>query len=259
MAVLVNLRVLVLVMTAAMLPAAEPRLLAQGDLPQGVGTARRIEIDVDGAKRALLAVTLLPGSCTARLVDQSPTFPLGAVTVAQARAQVPGGVVAINGGYFEPGLQPLGLVRLGGVDRHPSSDATVLSGVVALDSAGRLSLLARGEPLTGVDAAFQAGPFVIDPGGAVGVSDRPATARRSLLAVDDHGRLLVLATGPLTLHQVATLLHDHPAVFGLERVERALNLDGGPSTGLALALADPAWSSPEHGPVRNVLVFAPIP
>lgn len=250
-------RVLLLVAFMSAMVAVEPRLVAQAELP--LGTVRRLEFELDGGIRPLLAVTLVPGSYTARLVDQSPTFPLGGVTVAQARTQALGAVVAINGGYFVPGGQPLGLVRLDGADRHPRSDATVLSGVVAIAGDGRLSLPTRNDALAGVVSAFQSGPFVIDPGGAVGVSDRPHSARRSLLAMDDHGRLLLLATGPLTLHQVATMLHDHPQAFGLERVERALNLDGGPSTGLSLALPDPAWSWGERGPVRNILVFAPRP
>jgi hypothetical protein len=237
--------------------ASEPRLVAQADLP--LGTARRLQVDLAGGVRDLLAVTVVPGGSAARLIDQSPTFPVGAVTVAQARAHVPGAVVAINGGYFEAGFRPLGLVRIAGVDRHPRSSAGVLSGVVAIDGAGHLALLPREAELADAVAAFQAGPFVIDPGGVVGVGDRPASARRSLLAMDDHGRLLLLVTGALTLHQVAMLLHDQPQAFGMERVERALNLDGGPSAGLSLALDDPAWSSGERGPVRNILVFTPIP
>lgn len=252
-----NRRVLLLVVCVTMASAAEPRLVAQVDL--SLGTARRLEVDPGDGARQVLAVTLVPGSYTARLVDQSPTFPLGAVTVAQARTQEPEAVVAINGGYFAPGFKPLGLVRLAGVDRHPRADATVLSGLVAIDDLGRLTLPVRDEALDRAVAAFQAGPFIIDPGGAVGVGERPASARRSVLALDDHGRVLLLATGALTLHQVATLLHDHPQVFGMERIERALNLDGGPSTGLSLALDDPAWSSGERGPVRNILVFAPVP
>lgn len=249
-----------LVVLAAMLVAttAEPRVIAQADLPEGMGTARRLEIDLGGHPRALLSVTLVPGAHAVRLVDQSPTFPLGAVTVAQARAQA-SAVAAINGGYFVPGYKPLGLVRLGGVDRHPCSDAAVLSGIVAIDASGRLTLLPRDADLMEVVEAFQAGPFVIDPGGAIGVGERPASANRSLIASDDHGRVLLLVTGSMTLHQVATMLHDHPQAFGLERVERALNLDGGPSTGLSLALPDPSWSTAEKGPVRNILVVTATP
>lgn len=239
------------------LVGGEPRLIAQADLPDGMGSARRLELTVEGGPRALLAVTLVPGSFAVHLLDQSPTFPVGARTVAQSRTLMPKAVAAINGGYFQPNFQPSGLVRLSGRDIQALGAEGVLSGIVAIDPAGVLRLLPRDVALDGVHSAIQAGPFVIDPGGAVGVTPRAASANRSLLASDDHGRLLLLVTGTLTLHQVATVLHDHPQAFGMERIERALNLDGGPSTGLSLALEDPMWSVGERGPVRNVLVVGP--
>lgn len=238
---------------------AEPTLIQQIDLPHGTGTARRLTVTVEGGSRAMLAVTLVPGACVVRLMDQSPTFPVGARTVAQSRALVPTAVVAINGGYFDPAFQTSGLLRQDGKDLQPLAATRVLSGIVAIDAAGVLRLLPRDTALDGVVSAIQAGPFIIDPGGTVGVNPRASAANRSLIAIDDHGRLLLLATGALTLHQVATVLHDHPQTFGMERIERALNLDGGPSTGLSLAVDDPAWSVGERGPVRNVLVVAPAP
>ncbi|HEX3132456.1 MAG TPA: phosphodiester glycosidase family protein [Planctomycetota bacterium] len=243
------------------LSGAESTVDQQLDLPQGMGTARRMTLAVEGGSRPLLAVTLVPGSYSIRLMDQSPTFPVGARTVAQSRSLVPGALVAINGGYFEPSFQPSGLFRLDGKDLHPLAAEGVLSGIVALDVMGGLRLLPRDGALDGVRSAIQAGPFLIDPGGTLGVNPRPARAQRSVIATDDHGRVLVLATGVLTLHQVASLLHDQPQLFGMEHIERALNLDGGPSTGLSLSLPlaveDPAWSVVERGPVRNVLVVSP--
>ena len=136
----------------------------------------------------------------------------------------------------------------------------VLSGVLALDATGGLRLLTREAALEGFPSAVQAGPFIIDPGGAVGVRAMAARAKRSLIALDARGRVMLLVTGSLTLHHVAMLLHDHAPALGLEQVERALNLDGGPSTGLSVALDDPTWSMAERGPVRNVLVIAaPVP
>lgn len=248
---------MVLMLMASAMPAGEPALIAQADLPHGMGTARRLTVPVAEGSRHLLAVTLVPGSFAVRLLDQSPTFPVGSRTVAQSRALVPMAVVAINGGYFEPSFRPSGLLRIDGRGLQPLAPEGVLSGIVALDPAGVLRLLPRDASLDGVHTAIQAGPFLLDPGGAIGVRPRAAAANRSLLASDDHGRLLLLATGALTLHHLATLLHDHPQAFGMERIERALNLDGGPSTGVSLVLDDPAWSLPERGPVRNVLVVAP--
>jgi uncharacterized protein YigE (DUF2233 family) len=251
-------RLAALSLLAGLLASAEPQLLAERDLPHGMGLARRLHLPVDGGVVAAVAVTLVPQTYRARLLDQSPTFPVGARSVAVSRQVVPEAVVAITGGYFQPDFQPSGLLRIDGRALRPLSDDGVLSGIVAITQEGALRLLARGDGVERLPTAFQAGPYLIDPGGAVGVRPSPASARRTLIAVDDHGRVLLLASaGALPLHRLATLLHDHPVLFGLERVERALNLDGGPSTGLSLAFAEPEWSVVERGPVRNVVVVSP--
>ena len=239
---------------------SEPVQERQADLPHGLGTIRRLNCfvsgDHDGVTQPLIAVTLAPGVFQASLLDQSPTFPVGARTVAATLALVPRAVVAINGGYFMPSFQPAGLFRMAGKEFSPLSQKGVLSGVLALDAVGGLRLLTREASLEGYPSAVQAGPFIIDPGGAVGVRAMAARAKRSLIALDARGRVMLLVTGSLTLHHVAMLLHDHAPALGLEQVERALNLDGGPSTGLSVALDDPTWSMAERGPVRNVLVIA---
>jgi Phosphodiester glycosidase len=243
---------------------SEPSKVRQADLPHGLGTIRRLSCivsgDHDGVTQPLIAVTLAPDTFQASLLDQSPTFPVGSRTVAVTRTLVPRAVVAINGGYFTPSFQPAGLCRMAGKEITPLVQKGVLSGILAVDGSGGLRLLTREAALEGYLSAVQAGPFVIDPGGEVGVRAGTARANRSLIALDARGRVLLLVTGSLTLHHVAILLHEHAPALGLEQVERALNLDGGPSTGLSLALDDPTWSMAERGPVRNVLVIAaPVP
>ena len=236
-----------------------PSLVRQADLPHGMGAVRRLSCHVAGDRdevdQVLIAVALVPGTFQAHLLDQSPTFPVGTRTVALSRTLLSRAVIALNAGYFTPQFQPAGLCRIAGRELSPLAPTGVLSGVVAIDVMGALQLPTRASALADFPTAVQAGPFLIDPGGALGVRAHPARARRSVIASDDHGRILLLATGALTLFQVATILHDQSALLGMERVERALNLDGGPSTGLSLALDDPAWSITESGPVRNVLVF----
>ena len=242
---------------------SKPLKERQADLPHGLGTIRRLSCivsgDNDGVTQPLIAVTLAPGIFQASLLDQSPTFPVGSRTVAATRALQPRAVVAINGGYFTPSFQPAGLFRIAEKELTPLAQKGVLSGILALDATGGLRLLTREASLEGYPSAVQAGPFVIDPGGEVGVRAGTARANRSLIALDARGRVLLLVTGALTLHHVAILLHDHAPALGLEQVERALNLDGGPSAGLSVALDDPTWSMVERGPVRNVLMIAPIP
>jgi hypothetical protein len=204
--------------------------------------------------------------CGARLVDQPPGFPLGGGAVAgvleEARATDPGTVLAVNGGYFGRDFAPDGLFRLAGIAHQPLSDKPVLSGILAIDALGRPSLLSRQADVAGYPSALQTGPFVVDPGGTPGVTSPGPAARRTVIASAADGAVLVLATGPLTLAAVSALLVGNAADLGAARIERALNLDGGPSTGFAAQTTDGMVSVPELGPVRNAVLFsaaAPAP
>jgi uncharacterized protein YigE (DUF2233 family) len=253
-------RVLLALLVTGLLVGGEiaaPQPVSTADLPEGIGVVRRCTWHGSSAVATdLLTVVLAPGRHRLRLVDQSPAFPLGARSVAMTLAGIPGAVVAVNGGYFERDFQPAGLCLLEGRTVTPLALQGVLSGIAAIDARGALHLLPRQARLEGMYSAIQAGPFLIDPGGTIGVRARPARARRTVIAQDPAGVTMLLVTGDLTLHEVAALLHAHAPVLGLARVERALNLDGGPSTGLAVAV-DGGWSFPERGPVRNVLVVSP--
>ena len=145
-----------------------------------------------------------------------------------------------------------------GVERSPLAAVGVQSAIIGADADGAPFLRQRTDGSAGLRWAVQAGPFVVDPGGALGVNPRPALARRVVLALADGGALVALASaGPLTLHEIARLLMDSPALLGVTRIERAINCDGGPSAGLALSAPAAAWSLAEPGPVRSVILLLP--
>ena len=238
-------------------------------LPEGCGTLRRLRCTqgAGGAGAAITVVVFNAGRYRVRIIDQPSGFPLGARpvarTLAEERVTDPAAVVAINGGYFardfrSDGLdfRPDGLFRLAGVEQFPLSEKAVLSGILAVDGHGRAALLPRQADVAGYPAAFQTGPFVVDPGGLPGVKTPGPVARRTVIATTDDERILVLVTAPLPLVAVSSLLVGHAADFGVTRVERALNLDGGPSTGLAAQTTDGQVLLPELGPVRNVVLFS---
>jgi hypothetical protein len=88
------------------------------------------------------------------------------------------------------------------------------------------------EPLTQGVMSF---PVLVKPGGAMGFpadADDGMSARRTIVAQDFEGRILFIAAprGHLSLHEMAVFL----AESDLD-IDVALNLDGGPSTGLWLA------------------------
>jgi len=150
----------------------------------------------------------------------------------------------INGGYFNPDFSPTGFCK---VDNRTISStmSRTLSGFVAIDNDGTLDLLTRSDDLGAYPTVMQAGPYVIDPGGRVGIRSRSGSrSRRTLVGLTDGRDLVVVVTEPIFLLDLAYAVEKH-----LPRVERLLNLDGGPST----ALMTGSHTIVNMWPVRNYI------
>jgi uncharacterized protein YigE (DUF2233 family) len=210
----------------------------------------------DGTRRSFASTSLVLGaSARLRLVEQT-----GAdqdhgqkVSVLMSAAN---GVAAVNGGYFTRKFAPAGLLLVDGRTASPRSDETALSGFLAIDADGKVTLRRRSDDLSGVTSVRQAGPFLIDPGGEIGIrpSEHPAVARRTVVLATTSGQVALVTTTDVTLHDLATCLHDHAAGFGIRGVERALNLDGGPSTAMSVAGLREQDVLVEKAAVRDVVV-----
>ena len=135
----------------------------------------------------------------------------------------------INGGYFEDDFSPTGLCRIDGKVINPSNDPK-LSGFLAIDGQGKLVLLTKHDQRDAFPTVLQSGPYVIDPGGKIGIHSRSgAPARRTLVGVTTEGDIVIIVTEPIHLFDLAVLVSNR-----LPQIERLLNLDGGPSTALAV-------------------------
>ena len=200
-------------------------------------------------------VVLPSGRYAARLVDQpSPSLLLAPpISEITRRAKA---LLGVNGGYFDPEFNAVGLYVLGGVVRRPYRDRQLLSGTVVIGRSGRLEVRTRQAPYQDAVYALQCGPLILDPGGEIGIKNGPGPeARRTVLGVGDAGELAVISTTAVSLRTLAEELHDHPAAFGVSRLERALNLDGGPSTAMAALFTEPPLKIEARTPVRTAVVF----
>lgn len=221
----------------------------------GGGEARRVVITTSSGTRVEAVVVRFDRRRVRAEFAELSRDPTVHVDVAAVRAER-GAVVAINGGYFDGAFQPVGLRLMDGVETSARSDERRLSGFLVADADGLLDVAMSA---SGARWAMQSGPVLIDPGGAVGIHqtrDAPA-ARRTVVAVDAADGLAVVTTTDVTLFDLAQALHDRAEAFGLGRVERALNLDGGPST--AMSIGADGWErvAEARGPVREVvLLFA---
>ena len=176
----------------------------------------------------------------------TPPHPRTAAELRQGR----GAIAAVNGGFFDEHVVPLGLRIASGDQRFPLRPKNDW-GVLVLGNHRARIIHTREYPRnTGttppapgpaspsavalpapIDGAIQVGPRLLVGGQPVKL--RAQSARRTAVAVDRDGRALtlVVADAPIDAGELATALGD----LGFDA---AMMLDGGPSTQLSLALGD---------------------
>jgi exopolysaccharide biosynthesis protein len=141
-----------------------------------------------------------------------------------------GGLIGVNGGYFQANLDPVGLLISNGRLVHSLQKAKLLSGIFYLKN-GRFWLARTREfpGVKGVQQAIQCGPFLVDGGRAVAGLDQQRVAARTF----------VFSCGPnlsgfgicrsVTLEEMGDILVQ-AAIVPNHPIGRALNFDGGSST-----------------------------
>ncbi len=134
----------------------------------------------------------------------------------------------LNGGYFNTeDFTPVGLTRIEGVEINRNV-APRLSGFVAITEGGSLQILTKADDVAGFTTVVQCGPFLVDPGGILGLKSRDGrVARRTVVGVMKDQTLVFAVAEPITLFDLArAMMAEFPSL------DRLLNLDGGPSTAL---------------------------
>jgi hypothetical protein len=174
------------------------------------------------------------------------------------RAQ--GCVAGVNGGFFHPDWRPAGLVISEGRRINRFETAKLLSGVVYSDDRGvHLVRRAQFRDHPGISALVQTGPYLVEGGQSVRGLSATDPRRRTFIATDGRGHwVLGAAVSPLTLAELAECLAS-PGVLTPWRIDRAINLDGGSSTGFFFdrgAGTAPVTLHPRKR-VRNLLGITP--
>lgn len=184
-------------------------------------------------------------------------------------------LLVTNAGFFTKEWRATGLLVSAAKTLSPfvAQAGSAGSGVLVIRD-GRIRLLerdaAKARDFKNALLAIQAGPRVIEPGGAAGIrSDDGARANRTVIGADRDGRLALVIVyqrdggrrfGP-SLFELMSLLGPK----GLGRVspelalDLALNLDGGPSTGMTLRSMAHRADLPEQNRVYSVLSLSPQP
>lgn len=191
------------------------------------------------------------------VLDQGADLPPPDLATAFRAA---GCVAGVNGGFFHPDGQPLGLVIAQGRRIHRIETTRLLSGVLYGDARGiSLQRRARFQDQPGIDALVQSGPYLVEHGRAVRGLSATDASQRTFVATDGRGHWLLGATRTrLTLADLAEALST-PGALAPWPVERALNLDGGSSSGFFFDRGpgrEPVVMRPRK-PVRNLLGLMP--
>ena len=168
-------------------------------------------------------------------------------------------LIVINGGYFwqkEELYYPTGLIVVEG--KAIGSTYDTFAGMLAVTKAGpELRWLAQKpyNPKEALQSALQSFPLLVKPGGELGFPEKfedQQTARRTVIAQDKKGRILLIIApqGGFTLHRLSAYLTASDLDLHI-----ALNLDGGPSTGLLLA--EPAETIAAYDSLPVVITISP--
>jgi hypothetical protein len=167
-------------------------------------------------------------------------------------------VAGVNGGYFDEKFAPIGLRMANGQMIAPLQRARLITGVLVASSRGVQIVRSREfSQRRGVAAAIQCGPFLVDRGQPIGGLNNSRLARRTFAATTSSSRALVGVCSEVSLAELAKILATTSLAEDL-RIERALNLDGGSSTGFWFARENSsAFSISEQKPVRDFVAIVP--
>lgn len=171
-------------------------------------------------------------------------------------AKASGAMIAVNGGFFTPTLQPVGLRVKQGKLRSPIKQISWW-GVFYVDKHNHAHIVSQKQydSSTGAQFAIQSGPRLVVHGQIPSL--KPGVAYRTALGITRSGQVVIVATDNvlMTTDQLARIMSASEYAGGLNCVD-ALNLDGGSSTQMYAQVGNLNLNVPGFSPVADaVLVF----
>jgi Phosphodiester glycosidase len=249
-----KLRTVVLLFAVASAARADWKVLSVESEPGRAGIEHRhvaVEETAAGRRADLDLAIFSAKSCTLRVVDNTDGLRLAGVMTHENC------LCAVNGGYFDADFKPIGLRIVNGQTIAPLRRAQLITGVLIASSRGVQIMRSREfSPHSRVATAIQCGPFLVDLAKPIRGLNDANLARRTFAATTSNRALLGVCSG-VSLAALAKILAMRSFAEDL-KIERALNLDGGSSSGFWFARENgSAFSIPEQKPVRDFVGVVP--
>jgi hypothetical protein len=188
-------------------------------------------------------------SCRLRVIDNADGVNL---SDAMRRTNC---IAGINGGYFDPNFAPLGLRIIDGKVTSRLTRGRLMSGVLASDNAIHIFRVAEFSLSRKPSAAIECGPFLVDLAKPVRGLEATRAARRTFAATGSGDRAALGFCSDATLADLARIL---AVPLGDLKIQRALNLDGGSSSGFWFRRnGGNAFAIPEEKTVRDFVGIMP--
>lgn len=216
--------------------------------------AMTFQAQVDASPAEAMLLRIDPRRYTFRIA-YAPDSPS---TVSEWQMQT-GALAVINAGFFQPDYQTAGLLASDGEVFGLSFDQidaeyygfcgmfSVTGGLPTLRKLGTIPYQ-PGEPL---DQAVQGLPMLLEMGVPVSFDLPDRVARRTAIAIDRSGAVILISLprSMVSLYQ----LRDWLAGAAELQLDAALNLDGGPSTGMMLRAGVWSMAFDSYSKVPSVL------
>jgi uncharacterized protein YigE (DUF2233 family) len=241
---------LLLFFTCALQAKGAWRLTSTEEIPSP-SSGRHVRVaarESDTGERAQLHLAIFDTrKITLRVIDQPNESRSDLATVMSSHSFLAG----VNGGYFDPDYQPVGLLISDGHVIARFRQARLLSGIlsVANGSVG-LQRVSEFSMKRKISEALQCGPFLVDHARTVAGLDESQSARRTFIAIGSGNEVALGYCSSISLAQLSRVLTAGKITADF-RIERAFNLDGGSSSAFWFRNGDKPFSIPGQKTVRD--------
>lgn len=231
----------------------------QADESTAIIPLQQVSVDAGGRKVLLRLAVFSSRNFSIRIIDNvAPGDQCKFATLVGVMEEF-GGAAGCNGGFFERHpFHPVGLMRSDGRQTGTLDRTSWMKGLLVLrGNEAALESTVTFEDASTITQLLQAGPWLVQGGKAADNKQGPLS-RRTFICYDGRGNWALGASDPCSLGELAALLRD-PAVTAIIDIQDALNMDGGPSTGLWIKGAQDNFYLPERWTVANYLGVFPRP